>query len=96
MCYLQNRKKKEKLTNVLKRGADTLNAARLARNDNIPTIIVGNVIHKNCRIRYCRETSNNENKENVNPSLSEYVQGVKNVQEKKLLHCCTGENITIY
>ena len=76
MCHLQNRKKEEKLAVVWKRGADTLNAARLARNDNIPRIIVGNVIHENCRIRYYTKTSNNENKENVNPSLSEYMQGV--------------------
>ena len=69
-------KKGEKLAVLYKRGADTLNAARLARNDNILRIIVGNVIHEICRRSYCRKTSNNENKENVNPSLSENVQGV--------------------
>ena len=78
ICKIE--KKEEKLTNVLKRGADTLNAARLARNDNIPRIIVGNVIHEICRRSYCRKTSNNENKENVNPSLSEYVEGVNENQ----------------
>ena len=49
-------KKGEKLAVLYKRGADTLNAARLARNDNIPMIIVGNVIHENCRKSYCTKT----------------------------------------
>jgi hypothetical protein len=74
ICKIE--RKGEKLTVLYKPGADTVNAARLARNDNIPRIIVGNVIHEICRRSYCRKTSNNENKENVNPSLSENVQGV--------------------